>query len=130
MSIAVAVLALTALWHAAAAWHFTLFPHRTLGRSTSQRPVNDLAAELFRFLGGLNIALVALGAIACFVPPARPVAAAVLALANATQFVQDVRVKRLGFARGGFFTQILVGDAIFAVANLAVAVATACWPKH
>ena len=50
------VLALTALWHAAAAWHFTVHPHRTLARTTRERPVNPLTAELFRFLGAQTLA--------------------------------------------------------------------------
>src|SRR5204862_456106 len=58
------VLAATAMWHLLAAWHFTLYPARTLARTTRERPVQPLATELFRFLGGLNAALVLLGAAA------------------------------------------------------------------
>ena len=59
MTSSTVVLLATAACHAAAAWHFTLFPERTLARTTDERPVSPLAAELFRFLGGMNVGLVA-----------------------------------------------------------------------
>lgn len=123
MTPTVVVLALAALWHALAAWHFALFPGRTLARTTRERPVNPIAAELFRFLGGLNLALVGLGVGACFAPrEAQVLAAACLSLANLTQFVQDLRVRRADLARGPFFLQILVGDGLFTVLCGAAAV--------
>jgi len=122
MTVTVVVLALTALWHALAAWHFTLFPARTLARTTDERPVNVFAAELFRFLGGMNLAFVALALAACWLGrEAQVLAAGTLALANFTQLVQDARVHRARLARGPFFLQIYVGDALFTALNLAVA---------
>jgi hypothetical protein len=120
-----AVLALTAVWHALAVWHFTLYPERTIARATSERPVSVVGAELFRFLGGMNAALVVLGAGACFGSMETVgLAAAVLCVANASQLVQDVRIARSGLASGAFFGQIVAGDALFTVANAAVWVAT------
>ncbi len=117
----VVILAATAAWHALAAWHFTLFPQRTLARTTEERPVNRNAAEVFRFLGALNVSLVVLGAAACAMgPEARVLAAGTLAVANASQLAQDLRVWRLGMTRGPFFLQILVGDGLFTVLNLLV----------
>lgn len=117
------VLALTAVWHALAVWHFTLYAERSLARATRERPVNVLGAELFRFLGGINAALVLLAIGACFAgPEARALAATALCAANLSQLVQDVRVQRLGLASGAFFQQILVGDAVFAVANAIIAI--------
>jgi hypothetical protein len=120
MGMIVTVFALTAAWHALAAWHFTLFPDRTLRRTTNERPPSVIAVELFRFLGGLNAALAALAILAIVLPGARVAAALVLAIANGSQALQDLRVRRLGLARGRFFAQILVGDALFALAALAV----------
>jgi len=118
------VLALTGVWHGLAAWHFGLYPERTLARSTDERPPHKLAAEVFRFLAGMNLAAAALAFGACFVPAAVPLAAASLSLANLTQYLGDRRVHRLGLARGPFFLQIYVGDAVFFVLNaLVVAVA-------
>lgn len=129
MILSTVVLVLTALWHLAAAWHFTLFPERTLARTTEERPVNRLAAELFRFLGGMNVGFVVLALVACGLgPDARFVAAIALAVANASQAVQDVRVSRLGMARGPFFVQILVGDLLFTGLNIAAAFAVAGLP--
>lgn len=80
-----------------------------------------VGVELFRFLGGLNAALVVLAGGACFAAPeARSLAAGALCVANASQLVQDVRIHRLGLASGAFFLQICVGDAVFTVANAAV----------
>jgi hypothetical protein len=115
------VLVATAGWHALAAWHFGLFPERTLARTTEQRPVQALPSELFRFLAGLNASLVVLALAATALgTEARALAALVLCVANATQFVQDLRVQSLRLARGPMFRTILVGDAIFAVVNLVV----------
>ena len=114
------VLALTALWHTLAGWHFTFHPERTLARTTTERPVSVLTAELFRFLGGINFALVVL-ALASLrsAPAARWPAFAALMVANASQLVVDLRVRRLGLAHGGFFRQILIGDALFTALNAA-----------
>ena len=113
-----AVLLLTAVWHALAAWHFTLTPERTLARTTRERPVSTLGSELFRFLGGVNAALVVLAVAAAFGShDARALAALVLCVANASQLLQDLRVRRLGLAAGPMFTQILIGDALFTLAN-------------
>lgn len=114
------VLLTTALWHGLAVWHFVGFPARTLGRSTRERPISVIATELFRFLGGLNLALVVLALCALALEPAArwPVFVA-LAVANLSQALQDVRVQRMGLARGRFFQQILVGDFVFTGANLA-----------
>lgn len=114
----VVVLVLTALWHGLAFWHFTFFPERTLARTTSERPVQVVAAELFRFLGAINASLVVLALATLWLPEAqRWPALAALAVANLSQLVVDLRVKRLGLARGRFFLQVLVGDAVFTVAN-------------
>ena len=117
-----AILILTALWHGLATWHFGFHPARTLAVTTSERPVSPIAMELFRFLAGLNLALVALALLSLTQPPgARLVAFAVLALANATQLLLDARVRRLGLAHGALFAQILAGDAVFTAANGAAA---------
>ncbi len=118
------IFAATAAWHGLAAWHFGVTPARTLGRTTSERPVAVLPTELFRFLAGLNLALVVLGlwAAAASEPGARRMAAVVLAVANASQFAQDLRVDRLGLVRGPMFRTIWWGDLLFTVANVAVAV--------
>lgn len=112
------VLLFTALWHFLAFWHFTFYPERTLARTTRERFIHTVSAELFRFLGGINAALVvlALASLALSVPARWPALLA-LAVANLSQLVVDVRVKRLGLAHGPFFAQILVGDALFTVAN-------------
>jgi hypothetical protein len=113
-----AVLVLTAVWHALAAWHFTVTPERTLARTTRERPVSTLGSELFRFLGGVNAALVVLAVAAAFgSADTRALAALVLCVANASQLLQDLRVRRLGLAAGPMFTQILIGDALFTLAN-------------
>ncbi len=119
----------TALWHALAAWHFAVTPARTLARTTSERPVSVLTAELFRFLGGLNLACVVLAVGAVLFPGAEALTAAVLATANLTQMLQDLRVKRMGLAKGPMFTTILVGDALFTLANAAV-LAGAAWARR
>lgn len=120
----VGLLVATAVWHLLAAWHFGVTPERTLARTTDARPVSPIAAEIFRFLAGMNVAVALLAALAIAAPASRAVAHVVLAVANATQWAGDVRVARLGLARGGMFRQILVGDAIFTVLN-AVAAALA-----
>lgn len=118
MSFGVTILALTALWHALATYHFTFFPARTLARATSERPVHVIATELLRFLGSMNAAFVVLATAAVFTgSEARALAFGTLAAANLSQLVIDVRVRRLGIARGAFFVQILVGDALFAALN-------------
>ena len=120
-----AVLALTAIWHLLAVWHFTFHPGRTNARATRARPVSVVGAELFRFLGGMNAALVVLAAGACFgSTDTVALAAATLCVANASQLAQDVRIARSGLASGVFFAQIVVGDAVFTVANAAVWFAT------
>jgi hypothetical protein len=114
------ILSLTALWHLLAFWHFTLFPRRTLALTTRERPVSEVAAELLRFLGGLNLAPVVLALASLAVTPGqRWTAFLALAVANLSQLLVDLRVRRLGLARGAFFTQILVGDAFFTAANTA-----------
>lgn len=119
------VLVLTALWHFLAFWHFTFYPERTLARTTRERPVHVVSAELFRFLGGINAALVVLAlATLALDGPARWPAFAALAVANLSQLVVDLRVKRLGLAHGSFFAQILAGDALFTLANAGAGVLT------
>jgi len=112
------VLVLTAAWHGLAAWHFCLYPARTLARTTSERPVNQLATELFRFLGGLNLALVvaALASLALAVAARWPILLGLL-VANGSQLAVDLRVQRLSLVHGPFFRQILVGDALFTALN-------------
>jgi hypothetical protein len=80
-----------------------------------------IPTELFRFVAGLNLALVvlALGAAVAAEPGTRRLAAVVLAVANASQFAQDVRVARMGLAHGPMFRAILWGDLLFTLANLA-----------
>ena len=117
-----AILGLTAAWHALAAWHFGITPERTMARTTLDRPVGLIPTELLRFLGGLNAALLVLALLACALPDARFVAVITLAVANASQAVQDFRVMRLGHVRGAMFRQILVGDCLFTVANGVAAV--------
>jgi len=115
-----AVLGATALWHFLAFWHFTFFPARTLARTTRERPVNVLAAELFRFLGGINLALVVLAVVSLMAPPGQRWPAFVaLAVANLSQWAVDVRVQRPGLVHGPFFRQILAGDVVFTAANVA-----------
>lgn len=119
------VLVLTALWHLLAVWHFTFFPERTLARTTRERPVQVVAAELFRFLGGINAGFVVLALASLALPlEARWPAFAALAVANLSQALVDVRVSRLGLAHGGFFRQILIGDVAFTLANTALGVST------
>jgi len=118
------VVILTALWHALAAWHFAVQPARTLGRTTAERPVSPIAIEILRFLGAINLGFVVLGALAAAWPEARSAAFVTLAVANLSQAVVDLRVQRLGLARGPMFRQILVGDVAFTVANLLAWVAS------
>ena len=113
------VLVLTALWHALATWHFAVTPARTLWRTTHERPISPVAIELFRFLGAMNIGFVVLALLAASLfPEGRRVACLVLVVANASQALVDLRVQRLGLARGPMFKQIFVGDVVFTVANL------------
>lgn len=118
------VLILTALWHALAAWHFALHPARTIGRTTHERPISPIAVELMRFLGALNVACVALGGLAVALPEGRALAFIVLAIANVSQAIVDVRVQRLGLVRGPMFQQILIGDIAFTALNLAALAAS------
>lgn len=114
------VLLLTGLWHMLAAWHFTVFPARTLARTTAERPVSRQSTELFRFLGGLNLALAVLAGASMWQPQAqRWPALLALAVANLSQYLVDVRVLTQGMVHGPFFKQILWGDALFACANAA-----------
>lgn len=116
------VLVLTALWHGLAAWHFGLYPARTIARTTAERPVSPIAVELLRFLGAINLGFVVLAvvAIAPFAE-ARRAAFVALAVANLSQAIVDRRVQRLGLARGPMFQQIFVGDVVFTAANAALA---------
>ncbi len=113
------VLVLTAVWHGLATWHFLITPARTLGRTTRERPISPIAIELFRFLGAMNTGFIALALLAAALPAARPVTFIVLAIANASQAIVDLRVQRLGLAHGPMFQQIFVGDVVFTLANLA-----------
>ena len=118
MAVAV-ILVLTAVWHALAAWHFVVTPARTLGRTTHERPISPIAIELFRFLGAMNLAFVALGLLAAAgIWHGQRLACVVLAIANLSQAVVDLRVQRLGLARGPMFRQIFVGDTLFTAANV------------
>jgi hypothetical protein len=118
VSVSVVVLALTALWHLGAVWHFAVTPARTIARSTSERPVNLIATELFRFLGAMNAAFVVL-AVAAIWLDGRALAHLTLAAANLSQLVIDVRVHRKRLAHGPMFMQIYVGDALFTALNAA-----------
>jgi hypothetical protein len=122
------VLLSTAVWHGLATWHFVVTPERTLARTTRERPISVLATELFRFLGGLNLACVVLAVGAVFSPSAQALAAGVLATANLTQMLQDLRVRRMGIAKGPMFLTILAGDALFTLANSLVLVG-ALWGR-
>jgi len=114
------VLLTTALWHLLATWHFLVTPVRTLARTTHERPISPIATELFRFLGAMNAAFIVLGVLAASVlPQGRLLAFAVLTVANLSQALVDVRVQRLGLARGAMFKQIFVGDVLFTIANVA-----------
>lgn len=67
---------------------------------------------------GHELAFVVLAATAIFADPeARRLAYLTLIVANLSQLVIDLRVQRLGLARGAFFLQILAGDALFAALN-------------
>jgi hypothetical protein len=113
------VLLATALWHALATWHFLVTPARTLARTTRERPVSPIAVELFRFLGAMNAAFIVLAVLAASAyPEGRRLAFVVLAAANLSQALVDVRVQRLGLARGAMFKQIFFGDVVFTVANV------------
>jgi hypothetical protein len=108
----------TALWHLLAAYHFILYPARTLARISKERPVNSVAIEAVRFLGAINIAFVVLGVGGCFVEPGSCwLVALVLLCANLSQALVDMYAKRAGMASGPFFQQILIGDFVFAGAN-------------
>lgn len=118
------VLLLTAPWHFLAFWHFTFHPTRTLARISKERPVSPAGAEAVRFLGGINAGFVVLALATIALPQAmRWPALLALTAANLSQLVVDLRALRLGLAQGSYFRQIVVGDAIFTVAN-AIAVVT------
>ncbi len=109
------ILLATAGWHALAVWHFTLFPARTLARTTRERPVAAIPTELFRFLGAMNLPCVLLAAGAALAGlEARRLALACLVVANLGQAALDLRVHRLGLAQGPFFRAIFAGDLLFA----------------
>jgi hypothetical protein len=128
VTLATAVLGSTAVWHGLAAWHFTLFPERTLRRTTLERPPNAFAAELFRFLGALNFALAAFALLLIFAPANSVwMALAGFSALNLSQFAVDLRVQRLKMAHGPMFKTILAGDGAFFALN-AVA-AFACAPR-
>jgi hypothetical protein len=118
------ILAATALWHAAATWHFLLFPERTLRRTTLERPVNALAAEALRFLGGLNAGIAVIAGLLAFVEPSPRLAIcfAGFAVANFSQFAIDLRVRRRGLARGAMFRAIIFGDGVVFLLNAVGAV--------
>ena len=117
------VLALTSLWHFLAFWHFTLHPARTLARISKERPISAIATEAVRFLGGINAGFVVLGLAALALPAGtRWPALVALCVANLSQLVVDLRVRRLGLAHGPYFMQILIGDAVFTVANAGAAI--------
>lgn len=111
------ILVATAIWHLLAFWHFTIHPARTLARTTESGASSQISVELFRFLGSINAAFVVL-ALASIPAPARAIFAS-LAVANLSQLVIDLRVRRMGLARGVFFQQVMVGDALFTGANVA-----------
>jgi hypothetical protein len=116
------ILVLTALWHSAAFWHFAIHPKRTLARATRERPVSEVSAELFRFLGVINAGFVVLALASLALPvPERWPAFLALTVANLSQLVIDLRVKRLGLAHGGFFRQVMIGDALFTAVNASAA---------
>lgn len=112
------ILALTAVWHLLATWHFLITPARTLGRTTRERPISPIAIELFRFLGAMNVGFVLLAVLAIVLVEARLVAFIVLAVANLSQALVDIRVQKLRLAHGPMFQQILIGDLTFLVLNL------------
>ena len=120
------VLALTALWHGLAFWHFYVRAERTIAIFTYERPVSPIAGGLIRFLGGLNLAVAALAAVAIPVriQPMWPIFG-FLALANLSQLWIDVQVHRQGLTKQRFTTTILLGDGVATVANLACALLVA-----
>ncbi len=118
------ILVPTSLWHAAAAWHFLLYPERPIRRSTRERPVNPIAIELFRFLGSLNGALVVFALLLIRLPASSAwIAFTGFSLANLSQAVIDARVARLGLAHGPMFRTIFWGDALICALNAGAAVA-------
>lgn len=123
MSVAIVrlVLGLTALWHLLAAYHFALHPGRTIARYSHERPVSPVAAELIRFLGGLNLALAVLGGASFAFPPAAlwPFALCFF-VANLTQAVIDLQAHRKGLTRPAFLRDITLGDGIATALNLGV----------
>jgi hypothetical protein len=126
-----AILAATALWHAAGAWHFLFYPERTLRRTTDERPANRNAVELFRFLGGLNAALVPFALLTMLLPDSLLWIALVgFSLVNFSQFALDLRLARLKLARGALFKSITWGDGLFFAANaIAAAWIAAATPR-
>lgn len=125
---ALAILALTGLWHSAAAWHFLLYPERTLRRTTSERPANPIAAEVFRFLGALNAAIAVFALLLMLLPRASMwIALTGYALFNLSQFLVDLSVNRRKLVHGPMFRTILWGDGLFFAVN---AIAAACYWGH
>ena len=85
----------TALWHLLAAYHFILFPGRSLARISRERPVSPIAIEAVRFLGAINVAFCFLGVGACLVAPsAYWLVSLTLMLANLSQTLVDASVKQ------------------------------------
>ena len=119
MTFGTTILSLTAIWHLLATWHFLITPARTLGRTTHERPISPVAIELFRFLGAMNVGFVLLAVLAVASVEVRLVTFIVLAVANLSQALVDLRVQKLGLARGPMFQQILIGDLMFTALNLA-----------
>jgi hypothetical protein len=108
----------TACWHLLAAYHFTLFPGRSLARISRERPVSPMAIEAVRFLGGINFAFFLLGVGACFVATSSYwLASLTLLFANLSQTLIDISVKNRGLAGGPFFARIFWGDVSFTLLN-------------
>lgn len=126
MKLVMGIMAINAIWHGLAGWHFALFPERTIRRYTLNRAVPDMARELMRFLGALNAAISALGWCALWMAPMASLwlLFTFFMLANLSQFVVDVHVHRLGLTNRHFVPQILVGDGVVAGLNLVAAVMT------
>jgi hypothetical protein len=123
------VFAATAVWHLLAAYHFILFPARTLARISRERPVSGVAQEAVRFLGAINVAFFVLGVGACWLSSdAYWLVSLVLMCANASQAIVDVYAKRAGIASGAFFQQILICDVLFSLLN-GLCLLLSCWPQ-
>jgi len=120
------VMLINASWHFLAGWHFLLFPYRTIGRyfrfsdDSKARSIDRCAAELMRFLGGLNFAICLLAAVSLLVAvEPQWVMLSFFAAANFSQFAIDVYVHRAGLTNSAFLVQILGGDALVTVLNTA-----------